>query len=108
MALPNQSILPGTSKVIVPISTSNISIAPANNITIDMALPKRSLNSRETTLTLTKGISIALSEKSKSLINTSQGRIYANKGTRGEKEIPINPYLLELDQNPDKNIDEVN
>jgi hypothetical protein len=84
MALPNQSILPRTGKVIVPIFMSNVSIAPANNITADIASPKRFLNSRETALILTKGVGAALSEKSKSLINVFQGRIYANKGTRGE------------------------
>jgi hypothetical protein len=72
-----------------------------------MASPKRSLNSRETALTSTKGVGVALLEKSKSSINASQGRIYTNKETREEKEIPIDLYLLELDQNPDKNIDKV-
>lgn len=47
VTLPNQNLLLGTSKAIIPIYTSNISIAPTNNITTDMASPKRSLNSRE-------------------------------------------------------------
>jgi hypothetical protein len=97
VALPNRNLLPGTGKVIVPTSTSNVSIAAANNITADMASPKPSSNSREVALTSTKGVGTALSEKSKSSINASQGRIYADKETRGEKEIPIDLYLLELD-----------
>lgn len=52
-------------------------------------------------------VGTALLEKSKSSINASTGRIYADKETHGEKEIPIDPYLLEIDQNPDENVDEV-
>jgi hypothetical protein len=71
VALLNRNLLLGTGKVIVLIFTSNVSIAPVNNITADIVLPKPSLNNREVTLTSTKSVSTAFSEKSKSLINTS-------------------------------------
>lgn len=72
-----------------------------------MALSKPSSNSCEAALTSTNGGGTALLEKSKSLINVSQGCIYADKEIYGEKEIPIDLYLLELDQNVDENVDEV-
>jgi hypothetical protein len=101
VALPNRNLLPGTGKVILPTSTNNV---PANNITANIASPRPSSNSREAALTSTQGVGTALSEKDESLINVSRGRIYADKETRGEKEIPIDPYLPGLDQNPNENV----
>jgi hypothetical protein len=58
------------AKVIVPISTSNVSIALTNNVTIDIVLPKLSLkNSYKATPISTKSVSIALLVKGRSLIN---------------------------------------
>jgi hypothetical protein len=86
---------------------SNVSIAPANNIIIDMALLKPSSNTREIALISIKGVDTALLEKSKSSVNLSQGHIYTNKEACREKDILIDPYLLELDRNLDKNVNKV-
>jgi hypothetical protein len=108
VAMWTRNVLPGTGKVIFAAGTTNVGSTPDNNVTADVASPKLpSENRLEAALISTKDIGMALSEQRKSSINVSQGRIYADREARKEREYLIDPYLLALDQNPDEIVDEV-